>query len=245
MDVRDPLTARPWRDPSTARPWRDPVSLRLWLVAAGAAAVLLVLAGLVALGATRAADLAVTIAFQSVATPALDLLVNWHTLIGQAVTTSVIAGLLSLVLWRRGHRWSALAPLLLPVTALIELALKFSLHHAGPPEEYVRAFMNPLGVRLGAPSAFPSGQAARTAFLVLVAIAMLPQRRLRAALLAYLVFTIFARVYIGDHWISDVLGGAALGVAVGAPAMIWIRSGGDHSASRSPSAAPRDGSRDR
>ena len=215
------------------------MAVRLWLMSAAASSLLALLAALVAGGHTREADLATTIAFQSLASPALDIVVNWHTLLGQAVTTTLVAAVLSLVLWRRGHRASAAAPLLLFLTAAIELVLKFSLAHAGPPDEYVRAFMNPLGVRVATPSAFPSGQAARIAFLAFVTAAMFPARWVRAALVAYVVLSLFFRVYIGDHWVSDVLGGAAIGAAVGAPAALWIRGGGAQSAASKSSFARR------
>ena len=41
-------------------------------------------------------------------------------------------------------------------------------------------------------------------------------------LLAFVAYTFWARVYIGDHWLSDVVGGLALGIATGCAAIAWI-----------------------
>lgn len=35
--------------------------------------------------------------------------------------------------------------------------------------------------------------------------------------------TFLARIYIGDHWLSDAAGGLALGIAIGAAAALWLR----------------------
>jgi membrane-associated phospholipid phosphatase len=186
----------------------------------------LALAALVALGATRAFDLATTLALQSAASDALDALVNWHTILGQLLVTLPAAVLLALVTWRRlgGYAW--LAPLFILATGGIELVFKFALHHPGPPDELIRAFMNPLGIRVQAPSSFPSGHLARLTFLAILLAGLFPSRLAWSGAIAFIGLTLFARVYIGDHWISDALAGLALGAAVAAAAVAWMRSMG-------------------
>lgn len=194
------------------------------VVAIGGAATFLALAALVALAATRELDLATTVAFQSIASQPLDLTVNWHTLLGQLVVTLTAAALLSAVTWRRlgGYAW--IGPLLILATGGIELVFKFALQHPGPPDEFVRAFTDPLGIRLDSPSSFPSGHLARLTFLAILLAGLFPSRPAWATGIAFIAFTLFARVYIGDHWISDALAGLALGAAVGAFAVAWLRS---------------------
>lgn len=185
------------------------------------------LAALVDLGATREADLATTMALQSIASGPLDVLVNWHTLLGQLVVTLSTAVILTVVAWRRlgGYAW--IAPLFILATGAIELVFKFALQHPGPPDEFVRAFMNPLGVRLHSPSSFPSGHLARLTFLSITLAGLFPSRASWTAAIAFIALTLFARIYIGDHWISDALAGLALGAAVAALAVAWMRATAD------------------
>ena len=191
---------------------------------AGSAAAFLALALLVALGLTRGIDLATTLAFQSIASEPLDFAVNWHTLLGQLVVTLAAAALLALVAWRRFGGYAWLAPLFILATGGIELVFKLALTHPGPPDEFIRAFMNPLGIRVHAPSSFPSGHLARLSFLAVLVAGMFPSRAAWTAALAFAAFTLFARVYIGDHWISDALAGLALGTGAAAAAVAWLRA---------------------
>ena len=177
---------------------------------------------LVAIGATRTLDLAFTQLLQSVASEPLDLLANANTLFGQASVTTAAAGLLALVAWRREPRgaWSAAGLFL--VAAGAGVVLKLLLVHPPPPPEYVRAFWDPLGVRVPTPSGFPSGHIARVAFLALFAAGLARSRAISVALVAFIAYTFWARIYIGDHWLSDAVGGSALGVATGTVALWWL-----------------------
>ncbi|MDQ3097202.1 MAG: phosphatase PAP2 family protein [Chloroflexota bacterium] len=206
-------------------------------VALLSALLLAVLALVVWLGATRDADVAGIRAAQSIASRELDLIANGHTAIGQVIPTVLAALVLAAIAWWRGRgavrvdrdqdAWRRLAwaaPLLILVTGAIELALKQTTGHAPPGDEYIRAFMNPLGVRVHTPSAFPSGHVTRLTFLALMAVAMFPSTWLRAAGVVLVAVSLFLRVYIGDHWPSDVIGGLLLGVAVGGVAILWYQS---------------------
>jgi len=198
-----------------------------WTLAlAGASAVVfLLLAALVALRLTGPSDLGWMLAFQSVASYPLDVVANLHTLIGLLNVTLPLAAILCVVTWRRvgGQAW--LAPLFILATGAIELAFKYLVAHPGPPAEFVRAFAY-LGppAEWRPPFSFPSGHLARLTFLSLVVIGLWPHRWLAVALAAFLAFSVFLRVYIGDHWISDALGGAALGSSAGALAVGWMRA---------------------
>jgi undecaprenyl-diphosphatase len=75
---------------------------------------------------------------------------------------------------------------------------------------------------LDTPSSFPSGHASRLTFLSAFAALVLQRRAVTLAAAAFVALTLVARVYIGDHWPTDVLGGTALGLAFAAPAAAWI-----------------------
>ncbi|MDE3113704.1 MAG: phosphatase PAP2 family protein [Chloroflexota bacterium] len=187
------------------------------------AAVFAVLAILVASGATRGLDLATIVLFQSVASYPLDLVANAHTLVGQLVVTLAIAAVLAAVIWRRYGGYAWLAPGLILVTGAVELAFKLLVPHPSPPREFVRAFHNVLGIE-GPPASFPSGHVARIAFLAVIVAAIVPGRVSVIVAATFIAASVFLRVYIGDHWISDAVAGAALGVGLGAVGAAWMRA---------------------
>jgi membrane-associated phospholipid phosphatase len=71
------------------------------------------------------------------------------------------------------------------------------------------------------PHSFPSGHAARMAMLVVLAAALGPAW-LAWLLLIWAPLVALARVAMGVHYLSDVIGGALVGIAVGlALAVVW------------------------
>ena len=191
-------------------------------VAVVAVAVVAALAAIVRLGITNELDLIVLRGAQSVASGALDVVANLHTLVGLPYVTIPVAGALALALHRRGHGTAALAPLLIAGTVLVELGLKLTTGHAPPGPELSRSVIQ-LVPALETPSSFPSGHAARLTFLSAFAALLASRRVVTLAAAAFVALTLVARVYIGDHWPTDVIGGAALGLAFALPAAAWVR----------------------
>jgi undecaprenyl-diphosphatase len=208
------------------RPALDRAPRWTWKLAIAGGLVFLALVLIVAMRTTRDLDYTTTLAFQSLASEPLDLLVNWHTLLGQLVVTVPLSLFLALVAWRRYGGWAWLAPLALLATGPIELVFKLALVHPGPPEELTREFFNPLGVRVEAPSSFPSGHLARLTFLAVLVAGMFPSRASWIGAAAFVAVALFARIYIGDHWLSDALGGMCLGAAVAGAALGWVYAQG-------------------
>jgi membrane-associated phospholipid phosphatase len=109
---------------------------------------------------------------------------------------------------------------------LIELFSKAFVSHPGPPFlffKYDLGFTFPSSyIQPG--SSYPSGHLARTAFIaVLFAFIIYCSKKLSATqkrllyclivIIAGLMFT--SRIYLGEHWLSDVIGGSLLGAAMG------------------------------
>lgn len=196
------------------------------VVAATCALVFAALGVLVMLGATRAGDLGWMRAFQSIASYPLDVLANAHTVVGQLAITLPLSVAMALVARRRlgGYAW--LGPLFILATGGIELVFKNVAAHPGPPREFIRAFGNPLGIprELHPAFSFPSGHVTRIAFLAVIVAALWPRTWVWSAAAGFVALSVFLRVYIGDHWISDALAGLALGSGVGALAVGWMRA---------------------
>jgi len=70
-------------------------------------------------------------------------------------------------------------------------------------------------------SSFPSGHAA-TALAGAVVVSYLA-RRAAPFLLAFAVLIAYSRIYVGDHYPTDVLAGAAIGVVAGVAAVCLLR----------------------
>ncbi len=106
------------------------------------------------------------------------------------------------------------------VATLVELALKSALPQAPLPDEVVRV-PDPALLDLGTPYPYPSGHMLRAVILLGSVYALWPNRTVRAVLVSVLAGFAGARVYLGTHWPSDVLGGALLGTV----ALAWAFGG--------------------
>lgn len=161
----------------------------------------------VAGGALRDADLRILDAAQAPHTDLLDLGASLVSLAGQAeLTGSVALGVAVARLRHRRRDWAV--PLAIGVVVLAESLLKVVVPQAPPPHERARSIeiLPSLHVPFG--NSFPSGHVARAAFLLIA---------LRApALLALVALVAMAatRVYLADHWPSDVAAGLLLGAGV-------------------------------
>jgi membrane-associated phospholipid phosphatase len=149
----------------------------------------------------------VTVWFQHAA-PTPDLPAAALVFLGNAEVVIPLAVLFGVSLLRqdpsraRAALWLAAG---LAAVSLLAVSLKFSIPHPGPPDELQRHFHR-LGLSLPMRHSFPSGHTMRTTFITVLLLRRFP---LLAGAIVLGMMT--ALVYLGDHWMSDVLGGLCLG----------------------------------
>lgn len=122
-------------------------------------------------------------------------------------------GLALVTVWIFGPpEWQALAPRLLAGIAglaVVVLAVKRLIRRQRPAGEWGGIY------RATDPHSFPSGHAARMALLVVLAAAWGPAW-FAWLLLVWAPLVALARVAMGVHYLSDIVGGAVVGVAAAA-----------------------------
>jgi undecaprenyl-diphosphatase len=114
--------------------------------------------------------------------------------------------------WRERCVWM-LAGIL--ITALVVFAIKFTVRRHRPEGEWGGIY------RRTDPHSFPSGHAARAVMLAILVLGLGPAW-FGIVLLVWAPLVVLARVAMGLHYLSDVLAGALLGLAIGQAALCII-----------------------
>lgn len=171
------------------------------------------LVGEVAPGAPMVrADIAILNLFESLRTPVGDKIMVFVTMLGDGIVVTVVAAVIAVYLFAR-KAWRRATGFLIAIvsTAVFVPLIKLMLHRSRPMELYSGADAY----------SFPSGHATLNAVLFGICAVLIAHERSRWAkaaiftVVAVFVLTIgFSRVYLGAHWVSDVLAGLLFGIAM-------------------------------
>ncbi|EKD91267.1 MAG: hypothetical protein ACD_30C00033G0002 [uncultured bacterium] len=126
---------------------------------------------------------------------------------------------------------AALSLTLLPLALLMELFGKLFVLHPAPPNFFYRGV-----IKLDVPAyyihtdySYPSGHVTRTAFIIFFLITFLQLRSpkkyrlpIQLSLVFFLGVMLISRIYLGEHWTTDVIGGLLIGTSFGILAGIFI-----------------------
>jgi len=143
----------------------------------------------------------------------LDTVGSAFSVPGRAEVSVAALAVLAGVLYLRGRGglgWRLLVALL--ATAVVEIVLKFVLPQAPVPREVGRV-PDPSIIDFDTPYPYPSGHMLRAVLFLGAVYLLWPNPLARGGLVLILAGSALARVYLGTHWPSDVLGGALLGAA--------------------------------
>lgn len=182
----------------------------------GACGVTLALGALVRYSLLQAFDLKVTKELQEWKPPSLQPVMVGLTNAGDPIVVPILGLITSGVLYRMGLPRAAKLMLGSVVSVPLNVALKTFWDRERPDKEIVNVAVETAG------TSFPSGHTmGATAFygaLAALAWIHLDPRRTRLpltlVLIAIPIGTGVSRIYLGAHWLSDVVGGTALGLLV-------------------------------
>jgi undecaprenyl-diphosphatase len=153
---------------------------------------------------------------QSVHARWLDVFASVVGILGQAEVTGAVALGLAVARLRRGQA-DAWVPVLLLAVVAVEIVLKTLVAQPFPPHGASRTIHFFPFIEVTLAGAFPSGHVARVVFLASIVRVPSPVAVCVVALM------MVSRVYLADHWPSDVLGGLLLGVLVAQVAAVAER----------------------
>lgn len=161
-----------------------------------------------------------------------DEIFSFFSLLGSVEITVGVAVILSILALVRLKIWTALSWLLILPASIFEVFGKLVLFHPGPPVLFHRSIIETYlpSFYVHTNFSYPSGHMTRTVFLITIFLLVVLFNRMNifykaillGVLLSFGFLMALTRVYLGEHWLSDVIGGGLLGSSAGLFASIFI-----------------------
>lgn len=160
-------------------------------------------------------DFAFTQFIQSLSSPALDLFMQAVSLLGNPATWFLIAAFL---FWSGKEKESFYLANIVLFAALFTAAIKDLIQRPRPSAEQFKVqgelFQESIESSYSYSSGFPSGHATLIS-AVTVFYHKTIEKKLKILLFAAAFLVIISRIYLGQHFLSDVIAGAFLGALIG------------------------------
>ena len=154
-----------------------------------------------------------------------DGLFSYFSLLGSAEVTIGFCLVMSSLSLIRKHLLATLGWLMIIPASLGEVFGKLVLFHPSPPQFLHRSILptNLPSFYIHTDFSYPSGHLTRTIFIITVLVCQtifsstnsLYKLILLGTFLGLAFMMGLTRIYLGEHWLSDVIGGTLLGIAMG------------------------------
>jgi len=161
-----------------------------------------------------AIDLNISIGLQSINNPVVSGLMTFISWVGFSPQSFIASAVIIVILFVLGYRWESAAALVISVIVpLLNLLIQTLVHRTRPGADLINV------ARVLNDYSFPSGHVmfytGFFGFICFLAFTLLKPSWIRTLLLfvfgSHIVLVGISRIYLGQHWASDVLGAYLLG----------------------------------
>ncbi len=159
---------------------------------------------------------------------------SYFSLLGSAEATVGFCLIMALLALIRLKLFSLLGWLMIIPASAVEVFGKLVLYHPGPPRFFQRTTLatHLPSFYVHTEFSYPSGHMTRTIFIITTLICLTFTSKINSLVKYFLIFSLLGlgflmaltRVSLGEHWLSDVLGGSLLGVSMGFLAAMLLLS---------------------
>lgn len=179
----------------------------------------------------RTLDYDILTYFQSVFDRLVDLPFSFITLSGSSEITLFTTAMIFLIVYLKKKSFFT-GIFLIFLIYIFELAGKILIFHPKPPaifNRYALDIIFPSSFVVQTAYSFPSGHMSRVSFLVTIILFLFlfftKNKRHKLIVLifsaCYLILVFVSRIYLAEHWLSDVLGGLLLGTSIASMAIAF------------------------